>query len=220
MNIKRVVFLFFALLLNGSVYSANLEMESKIPGKVDGVLRYASMKYWVEATDGKVIDLWPKEKDEQYLGAMIDKTVMLEGAFITYSDGSKYFEPKLKSGNASAVYKYTLKGSDNNKYTVYLNDDIAFDSDSYLTVEIKHQFDIPGGKVALLELNSGGIACPVLYKIIVAQSDSPVMISNEFGTCSDLGKLNPKNDGFSLSLPGNPAEEWSWDVSSKTVKRQ
>ena len=54
----RIAFLF--LLFNGIAWSADLEMESKIPGKVDGVLRYASMKYWVEAKDGKVIDLWPK----------------------------------------------------------------------------------------------------------------------------------------------------------------
>lgn len=217
MAIKNAIL--FALLFNGCVWSADLEMESKIPGKIDGVLHYASMKYWVEEKDGKVIDLWPKEKDEQYLGEMIDKSVMLEGAFITYSDGSKYFEPKFTMATASLAYKYAIKRADNNKYTVYLNDDIVFDSDSYQSVDIKYQFDIPRGKVALLELNSGGVACPALYKIIVAQSDSPAMISEEFGTCSDTGKLNPQNDGFSLSLPGNPAQEWSWDISSKTVKK-
>lgn len=73
-----------------------------------------------------------------------------------------------------------------------------------------HQFVIPDGQVALLELFTG-VGCPVLYQLIVVRQNTPSMISGTFGTCSDLGKLSHDAKGFTLDLPGNPREMWIWD---------
>ncbi|WHF38506.1 hypothetical protein [Aeromonas salmonicida] len=40
---------------------------------------------------------------------------------------------------------------------------------------------------------------------------SPCVGICTFGTCSDLGKLTYDTNGFTLALPGNPAETWVWD---------
>ena len=63
----------------------------------------------------------------------------------------------------------------------------------------------------LLELNTGGFGCPMLYQLAVIRSDTLPLLTPTFGTCSDLGKLTYDTNGFTLALPGNPAETWVWD---------
>ncbi|WP_234915253.1 hypothetical protein [Aeromonas veronii] len=45
------------------------------------------------------------------------------------------------------------------------------------------------------------------------------MMSEAFGTCSDLGKLSPTTNGFTLNLPGNPSERWVWDINSVMLRK-
>ena len=199
--------------------AADLELESKSPGQLVGTLQYASMKFWVEIPGKESMALWPKEKDEQALMEMIGKQVSLDGSVLIYSNGSRYFEPKLTT-STPATLNFSLKKTDDLVYEIYLNDKMISSTDSYQYLEIEYQFDIPGGKVALLALGSGGVACPALYQVLVAQTNTPVMTSEVFGTCSDSGQLSKLKDGFTLSLPGNPAETWRWEPALKTVVKQ
>ncbi|MEG0007325.1 MAG: hypothetical protein RR721_08360 [Aeromonas sp.] len=193
-----------------------LEIETKVPITLNGKLSYASMKYWVEVPRHGNVEIWTN--DEAY-AALIDQVgtqVSLEGAMVTFTDGSVYFQPKL----AKASTGFTVRKNDEVNFDVLLNGELLTHHDSYAGVDVAHQFAIQGGQVALIELFSGGVGCPVLYQLVVTRQDSPTMISTEFGTCSDQGKLSPDTNGFTLNLPGNPSERWEWDASSLTLRKQ
>ena len=135
---------------------------------------------------------------------------------VTFTDGSVYFQPKLAKPSTG----FTVRKNDEVNFDVQLNGELLTHHDSYAGVDVAHQFAIQGGQVALIELFSGGVGCPVLYQLVVARQDSPTMISTEFGTCSDQGKLSTESNGFTLNLPGNPSERWVWDASSFTLRKQ
>ena len=86
--------------------------------------------------------------------------------------------------------------------------------------KLTHRLPLANGQVVLFELHSGGVACPVLYQLAVAQTGALTMLSQPFGTCSDEGKLTPAPNGFTLDLPGNPGQRWVWDASSLTLRKQ
>lgn len=202
----------------GQALASELELESKVPATLEGTLGYADMKYWVEVPDKGNVELMPKEQDEEALMKLIDKHVSFQGAILTYSNGSRYFEPKLASQPKSS--NFIVKKADNAPFEIYFGDRLVRRTDEYQFLSIAHQMDIPEGKVALLELGSGGVACPTLYQLIVVKINTPAMLSEEFGTCSDEGKLSPSANGFTLTLPGNPAETWKWDPTAMTVIQQ
>lgn len=43
----------------------------------------------------------------------------------------------------------------------------------------------PLGSIALLEVVSGGIACPALFRVVELLSDGPPVVTDEFGTCAE-----------------------------------
>ncbi|MCX4114693.1 MULTISPECIES: hypothetical protein [Aeromonas] len=184
-----------------------LQIESKIPTTLSGKLGYASMNYWIEVPGKENVELDIDADDEEQLINLRDKQVSLEGAMVTYSNGSVYFEPKLDKPQTTFVVQKT----DEANFDVLFNGESLTHHDSYDNIKIAHQFVIPDGQVALLELFTGGVGCPVLYQLIVVRQNTPSMISGTFGTCSDLGKLSHDAKGFTLDLPGNPREMWIWD---------
>jgi len=208
------------VLFGGSmaVYAADgaLEIETKVPVTLSGKLGYASMKYWVEVPGKGNVEIWT---DDAVYAALLDQVgtqVSLEGAMVTYTNGSVYFQPTLQKPSAA----FTVRKNDDLNFDVLLNGALLAHHDSYAGVDVAQQFAIPEGQVALIELFSGGVGCPVLYQLVVARQDSPTMISTEFGTCSDQGTLSPEPNGFTLNLPGNPSEHWAWDASSLTLRKQ
>ncbi len=193
-----------------------LEIETKMPASLSGKLGYASMKYWVEVPGQGAVEIWTDDEAYAALIDLVGTQVSLEGAMVTFTDGSVYFQPKLAQASAG----FTVRKNDEVNFDVLLNGELLTHHDSYAGVDVAHQFAIQGGQVALIELFSGGVGCPVLYQLVVARQDSPTMISSEFGTCSDQGKLSPDTNGFTLNLPGNPSERWVWDASSLTLRKQ
>ncbi|MFM5023291.1 hypothetical protein ACEUDO_20560 [Aeromonas rivipollensis] len=208
------------LLLSGpmATFAADgaLEIETKVPASLSGKLSYASMKYWVEVPGQGNVEIWTDDEAYAALIDLVGTQVSLEGAMVTFTDGSVYFQPKLAKPSTG----FTVRKNDEVNFDVLLNGEPLTHHDSYAGVDVAHQFAIPDGQVALIELFSGGVGCPVLYQLVVARQDSPTMISTEFGTCSDLGKLSPEPNGFTLNLPGNPSERWLWDTSSLTLRKQ
>ena len=61
--------------------------------------------------------------------------------------------------------------------------------------------------------------CQVLHQLAVIRSDTLPLLTPTFGTCSDLGKLKHDTNGFTLALPGNPAETWAWDSRTLTLHK-
>ncbi|WP_265420804.1 hypothetical protein [Aeromonas salmonicida] len=208
------------LLLSGSMATfatdGALEIETKVPATLSGKLGYASMKYWVEVPGQGDVEIWTDDEAYAALLDLVGTQVSLEGAMVTFTDGSVYFQPKLAKASAG----FTVRKNDEVNFDVLLNGELLTHHDSYAGVDVAHQFAIQGGQVGLIELFSGGVGCPVLYQLVVARQDSPTMISTEFGTCSDQGKLSPDTNGFTLNLPGNPSERWAWDASSLTLRKQ
>lgn len=193
-----------------------LEIETKVPATLSGKLSYASMKYWVEVPGQGNVEIWTDDEAYAALIDLVGTQVSLEGAMVTFTDGSVYFQPKLTKPSTG----FTVRKNDEVNFDVLLNGELLTHHDSYAGVDVAHQFAIPDGQVALIELFSGGVGCPVLYQLVVARQDSPTMISSEFGTCSDQGKLSPDTNGFTLNLPGNPSERWAWDASGLTLRKQ
>ncbi|MDF2393600.1 hypothetical protein GWQ31_19920 [Aeromonas sp. 2MA4] len=193
-----------------------LEIETKVPATLSGKLGYASMKYWVEVPGQGDVEIWTDDEAYAALLDLVGTQVSLEGAMVTFTDGSVYFQPKLAKASAG----FTVRKNDEVNFDVLLNGELLTHHDSYAGVDVAHQFAIQGGQVGLIELFSGGVGCPVLYQLVVARQDSPTMISTEFGTCSDQGKLSPDTNGFTLNLPGNPSARWVWDASSLTLRKQ
>ncbi|WP_323884614.1 hypothetical protein [Aeromonas caviae] len=214
----RAATLGFLLSCSMATFAADgaLEIETKVPATLSGKLSYASMKYWVEVPGQGDVEIWTDDEAYAALLDLVGTQVSLEGAMVTFTDGSVYFQPKLAKASAG----FTVRKNDEVNFDVLLNGERLTHHDSYAGVDVAHQFAIPGGQVALIELFSGGVGCPVLYQLVVARQDSPTMISTEFGTCSDQGKLSPQPNGFSLNLPGNPSERWAWDTSSLTLRKQ
>jgi hypothetical protein len=57
-------------------------------------------------------------------------------------------------------------------------------------------------RVALLELVSGGNACPSMYRIVEFTEDRPPRVSAEFGNCSDLPVVLQDGTRFRVRFPG------------------
>lgn len=191
------------------------EIETKVPATLSGKLSYASMKFWVDVSGKDAVELWFNDEDYTALMELVGTQVAFDGSMVTYTNGSVYFQPKLAKASAG----FTVRKNDEVNFDVLLNGELLAHHDSYAGVDVAHQFAIPDGKAALLELFSGGVACPVLYQLVITRKDSLTMMSEVFGTCSDQGKLSSNNNGFTLELPGNPSERWVWDINSLMLRK-
>lgn len=71
----------------------------------------------------------------------------------------------------------------------------------YFIIDLKKAFTIKGDKVVLLELNTGGTACPALYTFVTVKSDGTAKKTEEFGTCSDLVEVFRQADTVIVKMP-------------------
>ncbi len=188
---------------------------------VEGTLNFASMQFWIETTDGQRIMLMPLEEDEPQLVPQVTRSISLNGMMLTYSDGSRYFEPSFAPASAtSSTASFTIVKNDDYNIEIRYGDELLLRSDEYDAIKLTHRLPLANGQAALFELHSGGVACPVLYQLVVAQTGALTMLSQPFGSCSDEGKLTPEPNGFTLDLPGNPRQRWVWDTNSLTLRKQ
>lgn len=201
-KILRVAFIEYSIEMSVATFAVDgtVEIETKVPATLSGKLSYASMKFWVEVSGKDAVELWFNDEDYTALMELVGTQVAFDGSMVTYTNGSVYFQPKLAKASAG----FTVRKNDEVNFDVLLNGELLTHHDSYAGVDVAHQFAIPDGQVALIELFSGGVGCPVLYQLVVARQDSPTMTSEAIGTCSDLGKLSPTTNGFTLNLPAIP----------------
>ncbi|WP_290437936.1 hypothetical protein [Aeromonas caviae] len=194
---------------------------TRVPANVEGTLNFASMQFWIATSKGDRIMLMPQEEDEPQLIPSITQQVSLNGFMLTYSDGSRYFEPSFAAvPAASSTASFTIVKNDDDSIDIWNGDEVLLRTDKYDAIKLTHRLPLANGLAVLFELHSGGVACPVLYQLAVAQTGVLTMLSPPFGTCSDEGKLTPDPNGFTLDLPGNPRQRWVWDANSLTLRKQ
>ncbi|HHQ4763140.1 hypothetical protein ACEUD2_03075 [Aeromonas veronii] len=193
----------------------------RVPANIEGRLNFASMQFWIETAKGDRIMLMPLDEDEPRLIPSVSQPVSLNGMMLTYSDGSRYFEPSFApSSAASSTASFTIVKNDDYNIEIRYGDELLLRSDEYDAIKLTHRLPLANGQAALFELHSGGVACPVLYQLAVVQTGVLTMLSQPFGSCSDEGKLTPEPNGFTLDLPGNPRQRWVWDANSLTLRKQ
>lgn len=193
----------------------------RVLANVEGTLNFASMQFWIATSKGDRIMLMPQEEDEPQLIPSITQQVSLNGFMLTYSDGSRYFEPSFAAvPAASSTASFTIVKNDDDSIDIWNGDEVLLRTDKYDAIKLTHRLPLANGLAVLFELHSGGVACSVLYQLAVAQTGVLTMLSPPFGTCSDEGKLTPDPNGFTLDLPGNPRQRWVWDANSLTLRKQ
>lgn len=193
----------------------------RVPASVEGTLNFASMQFWIETSKGERIMLMPLDEDEPTLIPSVSQSVSLNGFMLIYSDGSRYFEPSFAPASAaSSTTSFTIVKNYDDSIDIRHGDELLLRTDEYDAIKLTHRLPLANGQTVLFELHSGGVACPVLYQLAVAQTGVLTMISQPFGTCSDEGKLTSEPNGFTLDLPGNPRQRWVWDANSLTLRKQ
>ncbi|MGY3900240.1 MULTISPECIES: hypothetical protein [Aeromonas] len=193
----------------------------RVPANIEGTLNFASMQFWIETSKGERIMLMPLDEDEPRLIPSVSQPVSLNGFMLTYSDGSRYFEPSFAPASAaSSTTSFTIVKNDDDSIEIRHGGEVLLRTDEYDAIKLTHRLPQANGQAVLFELHSGGVACPVLYQLAVAQTGVLTMLSQPFGTCSDEGKLTPEPNGFTLDLPGNLGQRWVWDASSLTLRKQ
>ncbi|WP_376869285.1 hypothetical protein AB5G97_02660 [Aeromonas veronii] len=88
----------------------------RVPANIEGTLNFASMQFWIETSKGERIMLMPLDEDEPRLIPKVSQPVALNGFMLTYSDGSRYFEPSFAPVSAaSSTTSFTIvKNGDDN----------------------------------------------------------------------------------------------------------
>lgn len=210
-----------AALIAVPAFAQDLDLESKVPGTLQGELGYASMKYWVTTADGKVVQLWSDEQVDDQLSGKSGQQVSLSGATVTYSDGSVYFSPKFEQAGAKPNLEFTIdENQDDYVMSVKLDGQLISTVNDYYTASIKQEFPTKNGKIALIQLSTGGTGCPALFMLAIARVDAQALLTPSFGSCSDIPDITTKGENIFMSFPGNPDENWVWDNSSYRLYQQ
>lgn len=215
---RRGVFIIWMLAISilffaSTSFSQNLKVTKESPATVTGTLRYASMKYWIELPKGKSIDLLPENDDalENKLSEMVGKKITLSGIMKTYQDGSKYLYVSMSGlGSSTKKTETTTFTTGKESKAILYNGKIVYQNDECFSLDIKKVFSIGNNKVALVQINSGGTACPAEYIFITAKTSGAPILSKKFGNCSDIPKITVKGDKIALKFPGNPPETWTY----------
>ncbi len=218
---KKIIYSILLTLASTTANAAN-ELESMIPTKVKGTLDYATHKYWITDSRGKVIELSVTDEAINTL-KLYNKTgmeVALDGSILTYSDGSVYFKPSLKKQAKKTQLDFAVKYDEPYNVKILIDDKSIFSSEMYRSAAIKKIFAIENGKLAFIQLFTGGTLCPVNSMIIFARYDSEPLMTPIFGTCSDIPDFTDNGDKILVKFPGNPVENWVWDNETLTLSQQ
>jgi hypothetical protein len=88
------------------------------------------------------------------------------------------------------------------EFRVRVGSDVVFRDSMSLTVMLHTLTSWSRRRVALLELVSGGTACPSMYRIVEFTEEGRPRVSVEFGNCSDLPVVLLDGTRFRVRFPG------------------
>lgn len=115
-------------------------------------------------------------------------------------------------------------GSGTRHFRVRVGSDVVFRDSASQVVMLHTLTRWSERRIALLELVSGGNACPSRYRIVEFTEDRPPRVSAEFGNCSDLPVVMQDGTRFRVRFPSfylnhqarqpgfrpPPAETWEY----------
>lgn len=231
---RRLLVIIFAMMIlflflgQQSTMSQSFKVVKQYKATLSGKIGYASMKYWIVDKKGRVIEEISPDFDDQAmmekLDGLVGKEVTLKGTIKIYSDKSRYFYIDKDSGSKQNAldgsFKLVKGDTSNNKpHMVLFNDKVIYTEKEAQFLSIIKEYNIKSDKVALLELNSGGTMCPAMYAFITVKADGKYLVTEQFGTCSDLPKISKSGDKITMRLPGNPSKTWIYQGGKVKEKK-
>ncbi len=111
----------------------------------------------------------------------------------------------LKKGEKKSMKIDHKKGDqisiDKESNSIILNGKPIWREEDAFTIGIKKRFKMMDADVVLIMINSGGTACPALYRFLTVNKNSAYTLSKTFGSCSDLPKIQSKGNKIIVKFP-------------------
>lgn len=126
------------------------------------------------------------------------------------SNGVRLLAPVILSGGiligggdrvqAQSALRVEVAGGGAQPHRVLVDGVTVFTDDTAFSVEVKQVLARGSSRFALIAVNSGGSACPTMYRAIDLSGPRPV-VSPEFGTCSDVPTATIREGVLHVSMP-------------------
>ena len=110
----------------------------------------------------------------------------------------------------------TLKETDGDISVLFNNKPVGL-KDAFVSFKKSHKID--NVDIAVVQLSSGGVACPATFAFIVVK-DGTAQASKPFGSCSDLSKISSTPDSLTVATPkmgSAPAETGIYKNGTITI---
>ncbi len=164
-----------------------------------------------------------KRKLHLFLRAAILASLSL-GYVNAHADVKTEVQGEVKTVDGVLQVLREIKDGDQFQYVVILRGKVLVEKDSQIK-KIKSVYPSnAAAKLILLEIDTGGSGCPLLYRVVEIKTDGHANVTDEFGTCGDLTKISFENDAWRIDFPrfgGAPASTWVYrDGKLIEVKRK
>lgn len=94
-----------------------------------------------------------------------------------------------------------MRVTDGEQFVVQLGDRLVARFDDYFAVSISNSRSTPDAQFVLIELTTGGNACPSTYRALEIKSNGEATLSDEFGNCSDLPSTSLRDGALQVRFP-------------------
>ncbi|MDH5731933.1 MAG: hypothetical protein OEZ58_23360 [Gammaproteobacteria bacterium] len=102
----------------------------------------------------------------------------------------------------------------NSSIQILLDKEIIFEEKEHPFVYLHGFFTLNVSTLIVVSLTDGGNACPAFYKIIDVKKKNDIVVTEKFGTCSDLISAKLKNNRLQITMPAmhqdNPSGNWEY----------
>ncbi|MDH5548189.1 MAG: hypothetical protein OEZ43_21670 [Gammaproteobacteria bacterium] len=107
----------------------------------------------------------------------------------------------------------------NRAVRIFLDDKLLYEEKDYPFVYLNGFFTIGDSTLIIISVTDGGNACPAFYKIIDVKNRSDIVVTKEFGTCSDLIQAIPEDNRLKITMPSmHPSDsEGSWEYYERKL---
>jgi len=84
---------------------------------------------------------------------------------------------------------------------ILLNGRTIWKEEDAFGIGMQKLFKLTDEDVALIGVNSGGTACPMLYRFLTVKKDGKYVLSKQFGSCSDQPQIQSKGNKIIVKFP-------------------
>lgn len=112
----------------------------------------------------------------------------------------------------------SVNNDDPNAISLQLDGKNIYSNTMAYSLAIEKIFYFDKKEVALVGINSGGTACPMTYVLISLFHNGRVVVSDEFGTCSDIPEIAQKADEIVITMPEKSGKKIVYVYQGETVR--